>query len=160
MKSSYVPLVCLMLNIACGNTLSDMLNMGKRPHTKHKTSPEFLPYVNSFEEEFAVKVRVPVISRKLDLSTAGVCYVWSDGYREIQINSMHWSNFSEEQKEQLIFHELGHCVFNLGHDDSMLEYRRDCPNSIMRSFMFNQYEIDNCYVPENSHYMEDLDAKR
>lgn len=159
MKQSYMPLVCLILSVGCGNSLSDMLNMGKKPYTKHKTSPEFMPYVHSFEQQFNVRVNVPVISNKIDSNKAGVCYVWSDGYREIQINSQHWSSFSEEQKEQLVFHELGHCVFDLNHDDSRLQYRTSCPNSIMRSFMFNQYEIDNCYIPENAHYMENLNAR-
>lgn len=159
MKQWYLPLVCLIASVGCGESLSDMLNMGRRPYTKHRTNPEFVPYVDSFEQQFNVKVNVPIISKQIDVNKAGVCYVWSDGYREIQINSRHWSYFSEEQKEQLVFHELGHCVFNLDHDDSSLEYKPNCPNSIMRSFVFNQYEIDNCYVPEKTHYMENLHAR-
>lgn len=160
MRYKILSILSFVLIVGCGKSLQDMINMGKKPYSKSKTNEVFRPYINSFTQEFDVTVRVPIVLKKLEANKAGVCFVWSDGYREIQINSLHWSNFSEEQKEQLIFHELGHCVFNLGHDDSMLEYRRDCPNSIMRSFMFNQYEINNCYVPENSHYMEDLDAKR
>jgi hypothetical protein len=158
MKILYLPLAFLILNTACGKSLSDMLNMGKKPYTKHKLDPEFLPYVQAFEQQFNIKLSVPIVFKQLHSSKAGVCYMWSDGYREIEINSTHWVNFSEEQKEQLIFHELGHCVFNLGHDDSNLEYKRTCPNSIMRSSMFNQHEIDSCYVPEKTHYMENLHA--
>lgn len=160
MRLSYLPLACLMLTVSCGKSLSDMLDMGKKPYTKQKSDPLFDTYIDNFEQRFSVTVRVPVVFKELDSSKAGVCYVWSDGYREININSEHWASFSEEQREQLLYHELGHCVFDLNHDDSRLDYRQSCPNSIMRSYMFNLYEIQNCYIPENIHYMEDLDAKR
>jgi hypothetical protein len=160
MKSAYLPLVSLLLVVGCGKNLGDMLNMGKKPYTKHNTDPTFNTYIDNFEQEFKVNVSVPVIFKELDSNKAGVCYVWSDGYREIEINSKSWPNFSEEQKEQLIFHELGHCVFNLDHDDSRLEYKQECPNNIMRSYMFSQWEIDTCYIPENIHYMEVLDARK
>lgn len=158
MKLTYLPLISLLFNVSCGKSLSDMLNMGKKPYTKHNTDPIFTEYINNFNEEFAVKVSVPIILNDIDNSKAGVCFVWSDGYREIQINSKHWSSYSEEQREQLIFHELGHCVFNFNHDDSKMP--DNCPNSIMRSFMFNKWEVETCYLPQYNHYMEDFDAKR
>jgi hypothetical protein len=160
MKSAHLPLVSLLLVVGCGKSFSDMLDMGKKPYTKHKTDPTFSPYINSFKQEFNVNVSVPVIFKELDSNKAGVCYVWSDGYREIGINSKFWPNFSEEQKEQLIFHELGHCKFNLNHDDSRLSYDNACPNSIMRSYMFSQWDIQTCYEPERNHYMEDINGKR
>lgn len=160
MKSAYLPIVSLLLAVGCGKNLGDMLNMGKKPYTKHKTDATFSAYIESFEREFSVNVSVPVIFNSLEANKAGVCYVWSDGYREIEINSKSWSSFSEEQKEQLIFHELGHCVFNLDHDDTKISYKQYCPNSVMRSYMFSQWEIETCYVPENIHYMEVLHARR
>ena len=160
MKFKILPMLSFVLIVGCGKSLQDMIDMGKKPYSKSKTNEVFRPYIDSFTNEFNVAVRVPVVLKKLEANKAGVCFVWSDGYREIQINSLHWEFFTEEQKEQLIYHELGHCVFNLGHDDSLMPNNRSCPNSIMRSFMFSQVEALNCYVPERLHYMENLDARR
>lgn len=160
MKFKIIPVLSFALILGCGKSLQDMINMGKKPYSKSKTDEIFRPYINSFIQEFDVRVKVPIILKKLEASKAGICFVWSDGYREIQINSLKWELFTEEQKEQLIFHELGHCVLNLNHDDSPMPNKSYCPNSIMRSFMFSKFEALRCYVPERLHYMENLDARR
>lgn len=71
-----------------------------------------------------------------------------------------WADYNEEQCEALIFHELGHCVMNKSHDDSLMVHNKACPNSIMRSYIFNTYEIDNCYKPEYNHYLENIITRR
>jgi hypothetical protein len=152
-------LIVSLISVSCGESLSDMLDMGKNPYAKHKSDPVFATYVDSFKNEFNVRVSVPIILKEIEASKAGVCYVWSDGYREVQINSKYWYSFSEDQKEQIVFHELGHCVFNLNHDDSTLAVNEQCPNSIMRSYAFSEWEINHCYVPERTHYMENLHAR-
>ena len=55
------------------------------------------------------------------------------GQRIIYLNSesrVCWN--TPEQFEELIFHELGHCVLNRGHDDSLL------PNDAQKSLMASQ----------------------
>ena len=160
MRLTCLHIALLLFNVGCGKQLSDMFNMGKSPYKKRSSDPAFDSYVKAFSNEFKVRVSVPVIFNNIENNIAGVCRIWYDGYRQIEINSKYWFSFSEEQKEQLIYHELGHCVFKLGHDDSMLTTDKKCPNSIMRSFMFNAFEIDSCYIPKYEHYMEDLNAKR
>ena len=160
MRFKIVSLVSFALVIGCGTPFKDVVNMGKRSYNKSKTDELFRPYINNFIKQFDISVKVPVTLRKLDANKAGVCLIWSDGYREVQINSTHWQFFTEEQKEQLVFHELGHCVFNLGHDDSLMPSNDNCPNSIMRSSMFSRFEASNCYAPERIHYMENIDARR
>ena len=98
-------------------------------------------------------MKVPIVLKRIEQKYAGVCLVYSNGYREIQINSDYWYSYTPEQKEQLVYHELGHCVLNKEHDNTL---RENCPNSIMRSYMFNTYEINECYLPEHNHYMENL----
>jgi hypothetical protein len=160
MKLRMLSILSVALIVGCGKSLQDVISMGKKPYSKSKTNEVFRPYIRSFVEEFNVSVRVPIVLKKLHANKAGVCLVWSDGYREIQINSTHWQFFTEEQKEQLVFHELGHCVFDLDHDDSLMPNNSNCPNSIMRSFMFSPVEGADCYVPEYQHYVEDINAKR
>jgi hypothetical protein len=153
-------MIASLLGVSCGKQLSDFLNMGKTSHRKSVTDIRFEDQVIKFEKEFNVRVDVPIVFDKLDSGKAGVCSKWADGYREIQINPEHWSSYSDLEQEQLIFHELGHCVFDLKHDDSFMVAKPSCPNSVMRSYMFSAYETLQCYSPERSHYMEDINDKR
>jgi hypothetical protein len=145
-------LILLFLITGCGKSLEDFIRMNGNIK-KAKTNPVFTPFIKSFEAEFKRRVKVPIVLKTIDSKYAGVCLVYSDGYREIRINKDSWDYYSYEQKEQLIYHELGHCVFNKGHDNNL---RENCPNSIMRSYMFSIYEINECYLPEYDHYMKNL----
>jgi hypothetical protein len=149
-------LIPLLLLVSCGKSMQDFLNINGSPIKKSRTDPTFNSFVESFSREFNVGVKIPIIFKNIETKYAGVCLKYSSGYREIQINPTHWKNYSLEQREQLIYHELGHCVFNRGHNDRVMEANTNCPDSIMRSYMFSLYEINNCYVPEYSHYMEEL----
>ena len=89
--------------------------------------PEFLPYINLFEEE-AQSRSVDISSRlentsitfnDLGSDSAGQCLTYSDGRKEVQINQLKWPTYSEQEKEILIFHELGHCVLDREHDNNM-----------------------------------------
>ena len=154
-------ILVILLGISCGKQLNDLLNMGKRPHKNSITDASFTDQVVEFEKTFKLKVSVPIVFEKLDSNKAGACYKWSDGYREIRINPEYWDTYSVFEREQLVFHELGHCIFNLDHDDSIFTVASiECPNSVMRSYMFSDLEVQNCYVPERTHYMEDLNGKR
>jgi hypothetical protein len=146
-------LILLFLITGCGKNLEDFIRMGKPALKKAKTDPIFAPFVNSFQEEFNLRVKVPIVFKTIEKRYAGVCLVYSNGYREININKDLWAYYSYEQREQLIYHELGHCVFNKGHDNTT---REDCPHSIMRSYMFSNYEINECYLPQYNHYMDNL----
>lgn len=146
-------LIMLLLITGCGKGFEDFIRMGEPKFKKAKTNPVFAPFIQSFETEFNRKVNVPIVLKTIKQDYAGVCLVYSNGYKEIQINKDAWDYYSYEQKEQLVYHELGHCVFNKDHDNTL---RKNCPNSIMRSFMFNEYEINECYLPEREHYMHNL----
>ena len=146
----------LLLLVSCGASVQDFLNIKGSPVKKSKTDPAFSQFVESFSRQIGIGVKVPVIFKKMERRYAGVCIKYSSGYKEIQINPAHWENYSLEQKEQLIYHELGHCVLNRDHNNKLMDGNANCPDSIMRSYMFNTNEITNCYVPEYEHYMEEL----
>lgn len=147
-------LLMLFLISSCGKNISDFIQ-GKGNPKRGKTDPVFREFVDSFSQRFNISVGVPITFKPIEQKYAGVCLVYVNGYREIRINKIYWESYSREQKEQLIFHELGHCVLNRGHDDSLI-FNTNCPNSIMRSFMFSQHEINTCYLPNYNYYMEDL----
>jgi len=146
-------LIMLLLITGCGKSLQDFIRIGQPKFKKASTNPVFIPFIQSFEAEFNREVNVPIVLGTIEQRYAGVCLVYSNGYREIRINKEFWDGYSYEQKEQLIYHELGHCVFNKGHDNTT---RDNCPHSIMRSYMFSEYEINECYLPEYEHYMHNL----
>ncbi len=60
---------------------------------------------------------------------AGVCNKYPDGTREIFINKEYWGEVSSSESQTrldiinsrrrlLLFHELGHCILNRGHQDN------------------------------------------
>lgn len=53
-----------------------------------------------------------------DTQAIGYCRSYSNGNREIALDNSFWQNANSLQKEFLLFHELGHCILNLEHNDS------------------------------------------
>ena len=51
----------------------------------------------------------------------GSCWIFNKGTaeetREIKLNRIYWENQNEDDQRSLLFHELGHCVEDLGHTD-------------------------------------------
>lgn len=93
------------------------------------------------------------------IGAIAVCY--SDGYKGlIEVDAWYWNRMSEVSREQLIFHELGHCsLLEMDHRDMMVDFidlGRRCPISIMRSYIFSQDEITRCYIPHRLFYINEL----
>jgi hypothetical protein len=80
-------------------------------------------------------------------SIVAVCKSWTSGHREILIEKGYWNQLNDYGREELVFHELGHCVFNRGHDNST--YQDGCPASIMNEYVFGESQ---CYID----YRDDL----
>lgn len=88
---------------------------------------DFQPYVTSFKHDyFKYKHKVLYLGNlKIfwnygNVNRAGACAKQSDGYKWIEINRLQsgWGNYTECQREELIYHELGHCLLNLEHSES------------------------------------------
>ncbi len=52
----------------------------------------------------------------VDTETGGVCR----GNHQIEIEKLYWEDLNDDQKEGLIFHELGHCELNRRHRNDTL----------------------------------------
>ena len=149
-------LLCFLF-YGCGrNNLLDVIN--KKGTPKRKTIDiAFEKYSNKYNEITSIPFVVPIVFGDTGKMKAGVCKKWSNGYREININKYYWDKMSEGQREQVIFHELEHCVFDKGHDDDVVFLAGiNCPMSVMRSYAFNEYEINNCYNYDYQHYINEL----
>jgi hypothetical protein len=88
--------------------------------TDTEIDSELQPYLNKYIS-YAKECRVPITDSGLTLSldktkstTFGYCRTM---FNTIKINKRSWVALTEIQKEQLIFHELTHCLLDQDHDD-------------------------------------------
>lgn len=118
---------------------------------------EFQGYVKEFDETFQVTTQATVqFSDTLPDNMLGLCTTFTrpnDFLNIVSINRKFWETANDWQKEQLIFHELGHCELGLKHDDFMLDY--GLPKSLM-----NKRAIDWWVYRDNrEYYLNELKEK-
>ena len=53
--------------------------------------------------------------------TLGQCKSYSDGTQQIVIDEQYWNRISNDEREYLVFHELGHCILKRVHNDEQDE---------------------------------------
>lgn len=56
----------------------------------------------------------------------------------IYVNQKHWGKYNEDDKFQLIAHELGHCIFDLIHSDDPVNYMYYSMNNLKKQDVMNQ----------------------
>lgn len=115
--------------------------------------PAFIPYLIAFEEQyrgFGVTTTTidiefyPTLAKQNEL---GECELHQD---KIEISRQYWSNLSDISKQNLIYHELGHCIFNRVHVDTT--YLDGCPTSIMNTYLLT----DNCFLAHKDALLAEL----
>lgn len=86
----------------------------------------------------------------------GECNSYSDGTRTIQIDSDFWANATDDQREQVMYHELSHCSMYIGHTPGYIigGPMNNCPTSIMNPYVFGN-AID-CYTNNKAYYYKEL----
>ena len=119
---------------------------------------EFKIHVAKFEQVYNTKVHMTITWDTLDEKTMGVCHYWSDGRRKINIDNVKWSKLTVLGQEELIFHELGHCHFDLDHDDTTMNMGRwsNIPRSIMYPYIFGNTAH---YAEFQDYYINELGSK-
>lgn len=124
-----------------------------------KIDSEFKDLIELFEKEQDVKVDVDVIFNSLNPPTVGMCYFFRDtttqdktGVR-IEIDPEFWFDSSKITKEELLFHELGHCILDRDHDTTVLY--GTIPKSVMYPYvfttsysLFREYYVNELKNPE------------
>lgn len=85
-------------------------------------------------------------------NAGGVCYMPN---KHIILNKDRWLNeFSDDVKEEIVFHELGHCQLRLMHSDEpdrQVE-RNKCPKSIM----YWRGASGECWAKKRRYYIREL----
>lgn len=69
------------------------------------------------------------------------------------INKTNFENCSELTKESIVFHELGHHILHLTHDES---HDRMMKNGCSRSIMYYRGVTDECYSKFKWYYIREL----
>lgn len=86
--------------------------------------PDLAPYLKSFEDEATQRglsisfTETPVNAifvSETDRLDLGWCSSKPNDINTININVVFWPGIPAMQKERLVFHELGHCVLNRSH---------------------------------------------
>lgn len=127
-------------------------------NTHKGTNPEFVKYLNQFTSDYGIKLNnYPVNFGDLKGSTVGECIKYSNGYREIVIDAVLFPQLSENEKLVMIYHELGHCVFNRPHDDTFIVDNRV---TVPRSIMYQYILFDSQYIGREAYYKDELVKNR
>lgn len=125
--------------------------------TKEKAfiDPAFNEYVQDFEMKVGVPVNgVDIVFKPTQYPTLGVCWSGGTGNNKIEIDPTHWKKMSKYGREQLIYHELGHCVLGLKHNNGEVEINNwTVEGSIMNSYWFGNAWY---YLKYNEKYKQAL----
>ena len=115
----------------------------------------FDPYVKKFEENCNVVSTVPVMFKELPEGVLGACR----NKIVVVINPNYWHHVSEDEREFLIFHELGHCVLDRRHDNTILLNLNgyiNMPRSMMYEHVFGYADG---YKQNKEYYWRELCQK-
>lgn len=141
-------LLSLLFTIGCQEQL---------PPPKGTFEPEFIEYITEFENYYKVKVNVSIqFTDDISGNTVGVCHIFTNNNPSnwIEIDKSYWEGLDYYGKQQLIYHELGHCVFGYGHDESFVNIDGyEIPKSIMHPYCFG---FSWYYEEYLSYYLEEL----
>lgn len=125
------------------------------PRTIHGVDATLQQYVNVYLSYKGSQLGydIPMQFADLPYPVVGLCTMWSNGYRQLQIDRTYWANADEDARQQVIFHELGHCDLDRGH---IATYRSspysDWQTSIMNPYAFElQPDRLSYYIPELFH---------
>lgn len=118
-------------------------------------NPVFQPMLNDFQVLYGhTVVNVPIqFSDSLGQNIAGECFVYNNVFYEIKIDTQTWGQIDADAQEALIFHELGHCVLNRGHDTDIMNDGN--PNSYMYPYVFMNNGLDSIKLHYNTELFND-----
>lgn len=112
------------------------------PNVKLEVS--VIPHVKEFEMLCNCKTNIPIHFVDLEKDIIGKCW-WFKGpasLRYIELDTKYWLKSNYYQREEVIFHEFGHCILNREHNDiSSNGHAR----SMMNSHTSREYQMMRDY---------------
>ena len=126
---------------------------GPKRGTSLKTDAVFIPFIKEFEQSMQRHTQgrlssignIPIVFGDTG-TAAGICRTDFDQNdlnwkKTVVIKMSEWKRYSWANQEVLIFHELGHCFLDRGHDDKMVD--NATPKSLMHSSGSYTYYKEN-----------------
>jgi len=162
--------ILVFLLTACQkDPITDLTEAAEIPTVVETNSPKSYPGVDrelwSYFEQFetaaaAQGLKIDLVAEGItgvieDLeedNVAGQCSFYSHSPNHVVIDTDFWSRSSENFKEMIIFHELGHCSLDRGHREGQLD-NGNCI-SIMRSGVEPCRDIYNTLT--KAYYLQEL----
>lgn len=149
MKYLYLALL-LMLTTACAS--------GFNTKDIKSIDPRLEVYVTTFEKIYGIEVNYTVMIGPLNKPVNGMCSV-RNGSRTITIDTVYYEKNHKDYyaMEQVMFHEMGHCSLNLGHNEELDS--EGMPVSIMWPYTFSSYwyhEYVDYYEMNREAYLKEL----
>lgn len=139
--------VCVLISMC-------LFSCGRPPA---KIDPILKPYLMQFETDVNASTEgIDVGFGTLQFPVLGECESGLNSQNnKITIDSAYWAKASNNQKQQLVYHELGHCALGLGHVTTFKADR--CPDSIMYPYAFGD---SYCYSNERNYYFQELESHK
>lgn len=133
-----------------------LLGCGPKDADPIFVEPEMVPYFERFAEKVQASTQgIWGIFIPQDLPTIARCVIHANGDRAVEVDPSVWARFNDDEREEMIFHELGHCALDLGHTTDLNS--EGCPVSIMFPFAFAK---SLCYTDHRDDYFLQLRGQR
>lgn len=114
----------------------------------NRVEKEFIPYLNEFKNQCGIKPELSIRFGILKSPVVGVC-IYDLFNPNIIIDENAWGKYGLNQREVLIFHELGHCALFKPHNKKL---KNETPVSIMYPTILGGDEYSN----GRSKYLKEL----
>ncbi len=140
--------------IALGFCAATMQGCGRQPIIDSALQP----YVDRWNSIYEEKVTVDVVfggKQAFQGNVVGMCL----NTTEVVIDRDYWDRSLDQGREELVFHELGHCVLGLGHDRNEVIRVDDIGNNqvLYRSIMYPAtFGNTPMYNDNHSYYVDQL----
>lgn len=126
--------------------------------TTRYVEPLLAKHVASFEAYYGVKTDVNVVFERLEEPFAGLCTVGMNS--TIKIDTEFYLDYENDNLaiEELMWHELSHCVFYMEHDNrtGKVGIYDNVPLSIMYPYVFG---MDYSYKENLEYYRNEIYEK-
>jgi len=118
----------------------------------YDVKPAFQPYVDAFINNSIGRGEVSIEHLTIEFGALGLdrlgeCSIYVDRNPKIIINAKYWYEIDDNDKEVLLFHELGHCILRRKHNSDFTGFY---PDSIMYPHVIGKYYKNNeeAYIDE------------
>lgn len=136
-------------------------------NSEYSIEDDFIYYVRNFETRMNTRITIDIrFSDSVSDDYVAVCYSYNPKKLSlknyIEVNPRHWEKLSDQEKELVIFHELGHCIFNRGHDSKMAYFTSDQQraygvSSMPKSIMYPNVFKGSTYSTFKTYYHDELE---